>query len=97
LAFSWEKHMDYLEKQRKKTMEAEERRREAWKNPKCQEIYHRIIEFCGGNDVVRSGMKGQIKQHAITCFLKGKEPDFKKFYHRVTVANMINEKRMKSN
>jgi hypothetical protein len=85
--------MNQFNDQHKKTMEDVEKRRKAWEDPKCQEIYHQILEFCGGESVVRPGMRGQIKQHAITCFLKGQEPDFKKFYYGVQIANMIYEKR----
>jgi hypothetical protein len=71
----------------------EKRRSEAFLTKECQEIYRSIIDYCGGEEVVRPGMLGQIKQYAITCFLKEQVPDFEKFKLKVTIANSKHESR----
>ncbi|GIM44519.1 hypothetical protein DNHGIG_00680 [Collibacillus ludicampi] len=65
-----EKQMAYYEYCRQKTIEDLERRKKAFKDPECQKIYHQLIEYCGGEKVVRPGIRGRAKQLAINCFLK---------------------------
>jgi hypothetical protein len=88
-----QKQVDQQEGSYLKAKENEAIRNQAFQEKGCQQIYRKIINYCGGFKVVRPGMKAKVKQHAITCYLKGLSPDLDKFREQVTRANEINQER----
>jgi hypothetical protein len=69
------------------TQENLELRRSTWKIKQCQDLYVRLVEFAGGFNVVRPGMRGRAKDIAITSYIKKIEPNYEKFKIDVGIAN----------
>lgn len=65
-------------------------RDDTWKTKKCKGLYKKLINYVGGFNVVRCGMRGKAKQLVITCCIKGIEPNFETFNESVQKANSIN-------
>lgn len=67
-------------------------REKAWESKECEDLYEKLINVAGGFRVVRPGMRGRAKQMAITCYMKGQEPNYEKFKNDVKIANKIHAK-----